>query len=72
MVKRSKIIDQQLKTIDNPNIINTKTVTAEHPKTLHKLFKIAKQVNKLALEKILSDSTFKKKQTKIKKLKLFQ
>ena len=71
-MKRSKIINQQLKTIDNPNIINTKTVTAEHPKTLHKLFKIAKQVNKLALEKILPDSTFKKKQTKIKKLKLFQ
>ena len=34
--KRSKIITQQSKTLENPNIVGIKSVTKEHPKTSHK------------------------------------
>ena len=32
LVKRSKIITQQPKTMKNPNIINIKSINIEHPK----------------------------------------
>ena len=38
-VKQLKIIIQQQKTFENPNIVDTKTVFIEHPKTSHKLSK---------------------------------
>ena len=41
-MKKSKIITQQLKPIENPNIIDVKSVTIEYLKTLHKLFKTMK------------------------------
>ena len=37
LVKWSKITTQQLKTVENPNIVDIKLVVIEHPKTLHKL-----------------------------------
>ena len=57
MVKRSKIITQQPKTIENPSIIDIKSVTVEDPKTSHILSKNIKQTRKVSqvtgLEKIL-------------------
>ena len=38
-VKQSKIITQQPKKFQNPNIFDIKSVITEHPKTSHKLFK---------------------------------
>ena len=39
VVKRPKIITQQLKSIENPGIVDIKSVIIEHPKTSHKLSK---------------------------------
>ena len=41
-MKKSKVITQQLKPIENPNIIDVKSVTIEYLKTLNKLFKTMK------------------------------
>ena len=38
-VKQSEIITYQPKTFKIPNIVDTKSVIAEHPKTSHKLSK---------------------------------
>ena len=38
-VKRSKIITQQVKVIENPNIVDIKSFIIEPRKTSHKLFK---------------------------------
>ena len=48
LVTRSKRISQQPKTLENLNIVNTKSAIAEHPKTYHKLFKTIKQAEKLS------------------------
>ena len=45
-MKRSKIITQQPKTIENPNIVHMKSVIIEHPKTSYKLSKTLRQVEK--------------------------
>ena len=42
LVKLSKVITQQLKAIENPNIVDIKSVIIEHPKTSHKLYKTMK------------------------------
>ena len=42
MVKLSKVITQQLKAIENPNIVDIKSVIIEHPKTSYKLYKTMK------------------------------
>ena len=42
-MKRSKIITQQPKSLESPNIIGIKSVTVEHPKTSHKLSKTIRQ-----------------------------
>ena len=36
-IKRSEIITYQPKTFENPNIVDTKSVITEHPKTSNKL-----------------------------------
>ena len=46
-MKQSKIITQQPKSIENPNIIDIKSVPIEHPKTLHKLSKTIRQAKKI-------------------------
>ena len=43
IVKLSKIITQQPKTIENPNIVDIKPVTIEHTKTSCKLSKTVRQ-----------------------------
>ena len=45
--KQSKIITQQLKAIENPNIDDIKSVNIEHPKSLQKLSKIIREVKNL-------------------------
>ena len=37
-IKESKIISQQPKTIENPKIVDIKSVNIEYPKTLNKVF----------------------------------
>ena len=39
LVKQSEIITYQPNTFKNPNIVDTKSVITEHPKTSHKLCK---------------------------------
>ena len=48
LVKWSKITTQQLKTVENPNIVDIKLVVIEHPKTLHKLPKEICQAGKVS------------------------
>ena len=43
-VKRSKIITQQVKVIENPNIVDIKSFIIEPPKTSHKLFKTIRRL----------------------------
>ena len=48
LVKRSEIIFQQPKTIENPSIVDLKLFFLEHPKTLHKLSNIIKQAQNVS------------------------
>ena len=48
LVKRSKIITQQLKAVENPKIVDIKSVIIEHPKTWHKLSKTMTQTEKVS------------------------
>ena len=45
-MKQSKIFTQQPKTIENPNFIDIKSITIEHPKSSHKLFKTIRKAKK--------------------------
>ena len=47
-MKQSNIITQQPKTLENPNIIDIKSVTIEHPKTSNKLSKTIRQAEKVS------------------------
>ena len=47
LAKRSKIINQQLKAIENPNNVDIKSVIIEHPKTFPKLSKTIRQAEKV-------------------------
>ena len=47
LVNGSNIISQQLKAIENPNIIDIKSVTMERPKTFHNLYKTIRQTKKI-------------------------
>ena len=46
-VKQEKIITQQLKAIENPNIVDIKPVNIKHPKTSYKLPKTIRQAEKI-------------------------
>ena len=48
MVKRSRIITQQPKFVENSNIINLAPATVEHLNTSHKLSKIIRQAKKVS------------------------
>ena len=48
LVKRSKIIFQQAKTLESPNIFGIKSAIMEHPETSHKLLKTIKQTEKVS------------------------
>ena len=45
-IKQSKLITQQPKVFENPNIVEIKSVTTENPKASYKLSKTIKQVEK--------------------------
>ena len=47
-VKQSKIITQQQKVFENPNILYIKSVITEHTKTSHKLSKTIRQIEKIS------------------------
>ena len=46
-VTQSKIFTYQPKNFENPNIVNTKSVIKERPKTSHKLSKTIRQAEKV-------------------------
>ena len=46
-LKQSKIISYQPNTFENQDIVDTKSVIIEHPKTSHKLSKTKKQAKKV-------------------------
>ena len=46
--KKSKIIGQQAKTIENPNIVDIRSAIIKHLKTSHKLPKSIKQAKKVS------------------------
>ena len=46
--KQSKITTQQLKTIENPNNEDIKSVNIEHPKSFQILFKIIRQAKNVS------------------------
>ena len=45
-VKQSETITNQPKTFENPNIVDIKSVITEYPKTLYKLSKTIRQVER--------------------------
>ena len=47
-MKRSKVITHQPKSLENPNIIDTKSVFIEYSKTFHKLRKSIKQAENVS------------------------
>ena len=46
LVKRSKIITQQPKTLENQNLVDIQSIIIEHPKTSRKLSKAVRQTEK--------------------------
>ena len=59
LVKRSKLTTQQLKAIENPNIVDIKSVTIKHSKTSRKLSKTEK-VSRVDSGKNSNSSLFSK------------
>ena len=49
-LKRSKIVTQRPKTLKNPNKIDIRSVTIEHPKTSHESSKTMRQAEKVSQE----------------------
>ena len=47
LVKQSEKITYQSKTFENPNIVDIKSIIAEHPRALHKLSKTIRQAEKV-------------------------
>ena len=73
LVKRSKIISQQWKTIENPNNVDIRSVIREHPQTSHNLSKAIKQAAKVSQisvsgKKIYSAYSLLYSETKIVKI----
>ena len=48
LVKRSKINTEQTKYIENPNIVDIKSVITKYPKTFHKLSQTIRQAKKVS------------------------
>ena len=59
MVNGSNIISQQLKAIENPNIIDIKSVTMERPKTFHNLYKTIRQTKKILVLYVVKQKNLK-------------
>ena len=63
-MKRSKVITQQPKPLESPNIIDIKSVTIKHPNTSHKLSNTLRQAKRLA-RMLLALYIVKRKNVKI-------
>ena len=63
-VKQSEIIPYQPKTFENPNLVDIRSVTTEHPKASHKSSKIPRQAEKVGSNSFLNSDT--------KKFKIFK
>ena len=57
LVKRSKVIVQQPKTIEDPNTVDIKSVIVTHPKTSHRLFKTVKNAQRVGADSSLYSET---------------
>ena len=72
-IKRWEIITYQPRTFQNPNIVNIKSTTTEHPKTSHKLSKTIRPAVKVGSNSSLyndtkkSENLFNEKNMKITK-----
>ena len=60
-VKQSEIITYQPKTFENPNIVDIKSIIKEHAKTLNKLSKTIRRVEKVGFNSSLYSDTKKVK-----------
>ena len=69
-VKQLKIITQQPKTCENPNIVDIKSVITEHPKTSHQLSKPIGQDEKVGSNSSLYSDIKKSENSLTKKKKL--
>ena len=70
MIKRSKIVTDQPKNFENPNIVETKSVPIEHPKTPRKLsttIRQAEKVSQVGTSKSSNNSLY----SETKKVKIF-
>ena len=60
-VKQSKMITQQPKAFENPNMVDKKSDITEHSKTLHKLWNTIRQAEKVGSYSSLYSTTKKAK-----------
>ena len=58
-MKQSKVITDQPKTFENPNILDIKSVITKHAKTLQKLLKTIRQAEKVGSNSSLQKHAFK-------------
>ena len=68
-VKQSKIITYQLKNFKNPNIVDIKSISTNHPRTSHKLSNTTKQAEEVGSNSSLCSDTEKVKFLNEKKCK---
>ena len=66
-VKKSEIITYQPKIFEDPNIVDIKSITTEHPKTSHKLSKTIRQAEKVDSNSSLYSAYKKGENVKITK-----
>ena len=69
--KPSKLITQQSKTLEKPDIADIKSVITEHPKTSHKLSKTIRQAEKVSQVSGADKNSDSSLYGKIKKVKVF-
>ena len=66
-IKQSEIITYQLKTFENPNIVDIKAIITEHSKASHILLETIKQAEKVGSNSSLYSDKRKRKYFKRKK-----
>ena len=71
LVKRSRIITQQPKTIEISNIVDIKSVNTDHPKNSHKLSKTIRQAEKVSQESGAAKNSDSSSYSEVKKGKFF-
>ena len=71
LVKESKIIIQQPKNIESPNLVDIKSVIIKHPKTLHKLSKTIRHIKNISQVSVVDKNSDGPLYSEIKKVKIF-